>query len=46
MRRRNTHQVKEEPSKEAPKVVNKGACPKCGRVIGRGVNFHVKACKG
>ena len=28
------------------KPVQKGCCPKCGKHIGRGVAFHVKACDG
>lgn len=28
------------------KPVPVGVCPKCGRHIGRGIAFHVKACKG
>ena len=31
--------------KAPPPVTPKGTCPKCGKYIGRGVAFHVKACK-
>jgi hypothetical protein len=30
--------------KAAP--VLKGVCPKCGRKLGRGGHFHIKACHG
>jgi hypothetical protein len=30
--------------KAAPAL--KGVCPKCGKHIGRGLHFHVKACVG
>jgi hypothetical protein len=30
---------------KAPQKPTKGACPKCGRHIGRGVNFHAKKCR-
>lgn len=34
------------PKKPEPKTIEKGACPKCGKHIGRGLHFHVKACEG
>jgi len=54
MRRRNMHH--EENSKPAPVTAiseafqkaeekKRGQCPKCGKIIGRGVHFHAKACK-
>jgi hypothetical protein len=46
MRRRDAYRIGKEPSKEPEKVVKPGECPKCGRVIGRGIAFHIKACKG
>lgn len=27
-------------------AVPKGACPKCKKHIGRGIQFHIKACNG
>ena len=36
----------DEPRKQEPKAEEKGACPKCGRHIGKGVHLHVKACDG
>jgi hypothetical protein len=32
-----------EQAKPAP--VTKGHCPHCGKKIGRGLHFHMKACK-
>lgn len=34
-----------EPPKKAAPVI-KGACPKCGKPLGKGGHFHVRACKG
>jgi len=54
MRRRNMHKtndgaenvtVMSEAFKEA-EAKKRGVCPKCERHIGRGVHFHVRACKG
>jgi hypothetical protein len=36
----------DEPQKQAPKTEDKGVCPKCGRHIGKGIHFHMKACDG
>ena len=37
----------EEVKETAPPTVLKGyACPKCGRRLGKGGHFHIKACKG
>ena len=38
-------------SEETKKIIEKhaapkGACPKCGKRIGRGVAGHIRACKG
>lgn len=33
-------------AKIPPVPVAKGECPKCGKYIGRGVHFHLKACNG
>lgn len=33
-------------AKASPVSVPKGHCPKCGKHIGRGLHFHVKACSG
>lgn len=35
-----------EAQKPALKTDEKGTCPKCGRHIGKGIHFHVKACDG
>lgn len=35
-----------DPPKPAVKADDKGTCPKCGRTIGKGGHFHVKACDG
>lgn len=35
---------KADAVKAAP--VLKGVCPKCQKLIGRGLHFHVKACVG
>ena len=35
-----------EPLSVAPAELPKGACPKCHKIIGRGLYFHVKACNG
>jgi hypothetical protein len=32
------------PKPAAP--VARGACPKCGMVVGRGVAMHIRRCKG
>jgi hypothetical protein len=32
--------------KKAGEVKASPACPKCGKPLGRGGHFHVKACKG
>lgn len=29
-----------------PAAVSTKTCPKCGRTLGKGGHFHVKACKG
>lgn len=29
-----------------PKVPGKGECPSCGKTFTRGLNMHVKYCKG
>lgn len=54
--RRDFAQYVEAPAVEAPaaepaplpvvQVVNMDACPKCGKVLGRGKYMHVKFCKG
>ncbi|MBY5821481.1 hypothetical protein [Rhizobium leguminosarum] len=36
----------DEPKKQTAEPDIKGACPKCGRHIGKGIHFHVKACDG
>lgn len=37
----------EAPAKAQPQAeVEKGTCPKCGKHIGKGIHFHVKACDG
>ena len=33
----------EKPKQPAPEPK---ACPKCGRALGKGGHFHIKACKG
>lgn len=33
----------EKPKQPAPETK---ACPKCGRAVGKGGHFHIKACKG
>lgn len=35
---------KAEVEQSAP--VLKGVCPKCQKIIGRGLHFHIKACVG
>lgn len=30
----------------APPNLERGMCPKCRKIIGRGLHFHVKACNG
>ncbi len=35
-----------DPPKPELKADDKGACPKCGKHIGKGVHFHVKVCNG
>lgn len=35
-----------DPPKPEVKADDKGTCPKCGRHIGKGVHFHLKACNG
>ena len=37
---------KADAAKVAPVIAPKGCCPKCGKHIGKGIYFHVKACKG
>ena len=34
------------PKPVAQPVEAKGCCPKCGKHIGKGIHFHVKACDG
>lgn len=34
------------PKKAEPKPIDKGTCPKCGKHIGKGAHFHIKACDG
>lgn len=36
----------EAPKAAEAKADDKGSCPKCGRYIGKGIHFHVKACDG
>lgn len=35
----------EKENEETPKAVL-GGCPKCGRVLSRGLTMHIKYCKG
>lgn len=32
--------------KRSAKEPEKGACPKCGKKLGKGGHFHIKACDG
>ncbi|MEK1929492.1 MAG: hypothetical protein AAAC47_06820 [Pararhizobium sp.] len=32
--------------KPAVAKTDKGTCPKCGKHIGKGAHFHIKACNG
>ena len=34
------------PKKPAASLLLKGTCPKCGKHVGKGVHFHMKACDG
>ena len=47
MRRRDAYKVAPMPDEktEKPTEVPRGTCPKCLKHIGRGLNFHVKACQ-
>ena len=38
--------VEDETKEEAQAVLDPKACPKCGKVIGRGRYFHEKNCRG
>lgn len=35
-----------KPAGKALQEADKGACPKCGKHIGKGVHFHVRSCDG
>jgi len=41
MRRRDAYR-----QEERVKIVPKNTCPKCGRVIGRGIQMHIRFCNG
>lgn len=50
MRRRQKYAELQKPDdRETTQVLSepiKGQCPKCLKIIGRGLHFHEKACRG
>ena len=42
------HETQEnaETGQRREEVLAKSSCPKCGKALGRGAHFHIKACKG
>ena len=44
---KESHREKvQETSEAAEEVLNVKACPKCGKIMARGLTMHMKYCKG
>ena len=45
-RRQEVLTVLATPELISPPSSHSSSCPKCGKTLGRGAHFHIKACKG